>query len=497
MERRRIALAVGALTLLGFLVRVVHLRGSLWVDEMYSVNVAGRSWAGVLADRDQTPPLFVLILHAWMAVAGSSDVAVRIPSLAAGVATVPLVYAIARRTVPVRSALATTTLAALALYPIILSQEARAYSILTLASTAAAWLLLRWEECRTAARAAAYVAVAAAMLYSHVYAVFILAAHAAYLGLQRRSVRLRDSALLLGCVTLLFSAWLPRLASSTGRVAGHFWIQAPKPIDALWTAYILAGGWLPLAFLAGLAIWMGVRLLRTRTAAVRPPAVAKGAPGRQGPRPALLVVLWLVVPLVVPVAISFRYPIFTPRYMAPLAIPALVALVAWIETMPRPVVLRRAAIVCAALSVTASAAFGTLEDSRQDWTGTVHLIESNSPGQAVVLFNSGYCDSASSIDLSCSYERYATRSDIRLVPFFFEDRGSSEPVNQTTVLRLDPVVANTSQAWVVYTYPGDADHLIPQRLETLGFHKAGITQLRRIEVWEYTRTDANPLTPAP
>ena len=71
----------------------------LWLDEALSVNIA-RLPVGDMLDalrHDGHPPLYYLLLHAWMAVVGEGDTAVRALSGIIGVATLPLAYIAGRR----------------------------------------------------------------------------------------------------------------------------------------------------------------------------------------------------------------------------------------------------------------------------------------------------------------------------------------------------------------------------------------------------------------
>jgi len=54
-------------------------RSSLWLDEALSVNLAQLAPSELLEalGRDGHPPAYYLLLHAWMLVAGDSDLAVR------------------------------------------------------------------------------------------------------------------------------------------------------------------------------------------------------------------------------------------------------------------------------------------------------------------------------------------------------------------------------------------------------------------------------------
>src|SRR5689334_3793457 len=70
---------------------------SLWIDELFSVHWSQLDLPFLLGEGariETNPPAYYVFLHAWIAAFGSSEVAVRLPSVLASAATVPVVYAI-------------------------------------------------------------------------------------------------------------------------------------------------------------------------------------------------------------------------------------------------------------------------------------------------------------------------------------------------------------------------------------------------------------------
>lgn len=89
-------LAVVVLILLGFAARVWQLGAqSLWLDEALSVTFASEPLSRLfhtLTYRDLHPPLFYLVLHVWLNLAGRSEFAVRFVALFFGLPAVPATY---------------------------------------------------------------------------------------------------------------------------------------------------------------------------------------------------------------------------------------------------------------------------------------------------------------------------------------------------------------------------------------------------------------------
>ena len=99
---RRVTVAIGvavALVLAFSLVLRFWTTSDLWLDEALTVNIAKLPIHDLptYLKRDGAPPLFYVLLHFWMGIFGSSDLAVRSLSGVIGVITVPLAWLAGRR----------------------------------------------------------------------------------------------------------------------------------------------------------------------------------------------------------------------------------------------------------------------------------------------------------------------------------------------------------------------------------------------------------------
>lgn len=445
---------LAAILAVALAVRLVNLGApSFWVDEIYSLRVAMRDLGGVLADRDQTPPLYVLFLHFWIRLFGISEFAVRLPSVLFGTAAVAMVYPLARRFSDGRAALLATAIMALGIYHIATSQDARAYSLFLLLCLASAYTFLRLSDGFTWARGVWYVLVTTLMLYTHVFGLFFLLAQQAYVlatqdpmpWLSRRWVLLQAAA------GLLFLPWVGILVQRLGVVSSGFWIATPGFETLTWTAVVFAGSkWLAYAF-AALLVW--VALARWRHAAASP---------QHERRKLLFLGMWLAIPVLIPMLISQRIAIYTPRYALPAAVGLVVlASMAVMEVRSRSA-RRVVTLGVAGLALLACFGFfagGQMEDYKQGWREAVDVIEPAATPGATILFNTGYCDSSTDLDLQCAYEYYSNRPDLDLVPFL-----PSGPVRSADIPALDAVVANATQVWVIYGFVTDSEGVIKTRL---------------------------------
>jgi hypothetical protein len=170
--------------LIAFALRLHQLTyHSLWFDEAVSVHWAKQTVPRILEVgftlmEDRLPPLYYLTLKGWSALMGFGEFSVRLLSVFWGVLLVPTGCGITRRLLGRRPALATAMLTALNPFLVWYSQEARMYAPAVLFGTLAVWAFLQ-KIGRPTARArwlfsGLFVLFAAAGLYSHLYAGFLL-----------------------------------------------------------------------------------------------------------------------------------------------------------------------------------------------------------------------------------------------------------------------------------------------------------------------------------
>ncbi|MGN6371853.1 MAG: glycosyltransferase family 39 protein, partial [Solirubrobacteraceae bacterium] len=169
-----------AIVLLAALLRLATLgRQSLWFDEAFTpVHVIHDSLGATLhsiTQTENTPPLWYVLDWGVSRVLGDGAVALRLLSALAGIATVPVVWAIARRLGGARAALVAALLVAVNPLFVWYSQEARAYGLFVLTASLAMLCFLRALERPTAGRLGLFALSGSLALLSHYFAVFLLA----------------------------------------------------------------------------------------------------------------------------------------------------------------------------------------------------------------------------------------------------------------------------------------------------------------------------------
>ena len=161
---------------------------SLWYDETFTRAIVTAPsiadvWHGVKAT-EGSPPLYYLVTWGWAKLFGiHSDAALRATSGIAGAACAPVAFAALRRFTGDRVALASAALLAASPMLVWYALDARAYSLLVLLSLLSLWTLALVLEGPTASRRRwlAWALAAAAAVWTHYFAAFLVAAEVAVL----------------------------------------------------------------------------------------------------------------------------------------------------------------------------------------------------------------------------------------------------------------------------------------------------------------------------
>ena len=223
---RRTWLPLGAVTLLGAALRLPFLSlQSLWYDETFTLAVVEQDSLGKLWDQvrlsESTPPLYYAVTWAWERLVGStSDAALRAPGAIAGVLCVPAVYLAARRFAGQRAALGAAALTAVSPVLVSYSLNARAYPLLVLLGSLSLWAAGEALARREGRWLALWALLAAACLWTHYYAVFLVGAELALLLWRLPGARLRVAGA-AAAVAAAVAPLVPLLADQRDERASH------------------------------------------------------------------------------------------------------------------------------------------------------------------------------------------------------------------------------------------------------------------------------------
>ncbi len=240
---------MGLLALLAFsaFLRTRALDASLWIDEGISAGIASQPAGEIpgLLRQDGSPPAYYLLLHAWTELAGTSEAALRFPSLVFALLAIPGAlwagWSLFGRTAGWICAAAAAVLPFLTMH----AQEARMYALVALLSVLATASFVHAFALRRRRYVPAFAGLLALLLYTHYWALFFalgalagLAALVVSAAYEERRELVLDGALAFGFVAIAFGFWAPTFAFQLQHT-GAPW-SSPPPAAGLVAAVALA-----------------------------------------------------------------------------------------------------------------------------------------------------------------------------------------------------------------------------------------------------------------
>jgi len=193
-------------------------------------------------EHEANPPLYYVLLRAWMMCFGHGDLSVRALSLVLGLATIVLTYATARQRLGSTPSLFVAVLMAVSVTAIYYAQEVRAYAML-MALTALAMLLAeRWAvHGRTAAGRVGLTITLALLPLTHYYGIAPAAAVVLYVVIALRGRDRLWAIVVAGIAAMIFSiAWGPWLLKLQIDPRRHAWLQSSADDAAAQTVLRIA-----------------------------------------------------------------------------------------------------------------------------------------------------------------------------------------------------------------------------------------------------------------
>lgn len=192
------------------ILRLVNLNQSLWLDEAVQAITARESFSYIFQEiiGDFHPPLYHFLMHFWVGIFGSSEIALRMPSVLFGIGTVFVIYKI--------GGLLPALFLATAPFHIYYSQEARMYSQTAFFASLSMYFFINLEKSKK--NKYLYFLATILMLYSDYYGFLVLLAQMIYLAVKKKNKFIIYNLLF---IILCYLPWLPMLITQlkTGMLA--------------------------------------------------------------------------------------------------------------------------------------------------------------------------------------------------------------------------------------------------------------------------------------
>jgi hypothetical protein len=268
------------------------------------------------------------------------------------------------------------------------AQEARPYALYLLLSALATLALLRAVEAPTARRWVVYGVTSVLAVWTHLFMVFVVLAHAVALAVHPARERWTRRASLAVAAALL--AGVPIVVSLYFNLHRFGWMAGATPVRIGRLLEELSGDLGTPVLLAWLAAW-------TAGAAV---GLTSWRASRTAGWPALLILSVAIVPIALPTVLSLIRPMLVTRYaIAVLPALAILAVLGVAQLRLRPVVGAAAAVLLATNAVAVVAWYA--DRDRPDWrSATAYVLEQTQPGTRIVYFTRGPLDGGARYEYS-------------------------------------------------------------------------------------------------
>lgn len=290
--------------ILAFILRVINLNQSLWLDEATHVILSSKSIYSIIFERigDFHPPLSYLIFHFWIML-GTSEIWLRLLPVIFGVATVFVTFKIANKLFDKKIAFLSALFLTIAPYHIYYSQEVRMYSLAALLAAFSMWSLITYKRIW-------YILSSILLVLTHYMGIFLLIAQIIYLFWERKK-KIKDVAVDYVFIAIGFLFWLPLFLGQLlngvkadqylpgwGAVLSLSWIKA---IPLLLLKFSIGRINFDDKFIYGIVIVFVLTILGI--------IFYKALSSKRDTK---IIMLWLILPVLFTFLISFFIPMFQP-----------------------------------------------------------------------------------------------------------------------------------------------------------------------------------------
>lgn len=371
---------------LALFLRLINLNQSLWWDEAINVVYAKSNdfwwFISKYPIGDFHPPGWFAILWIWGHIFGFSEIAVRLPSVFFGVATVWLTYLLGKELFNRKAGLLASVFLAIAPLHVYYSQESRMYVFAAFSVTLSFYFLNRLTAKKKWA-GLGYALSLVTVLYSDYLAYFIIPAQIIYLLWVRKFNRV----VLIAVLTsgLAFLPWLSifPIQFKTGM---NFALDLP-----VWSKIV--GGSLKDLLLVPVKILFGKVTFQNQTLYAVAVFVTGAIFGslfffgfKKKDQSTKILLSWIFIPLILAFLISFFIPVLAYFRMI-FILPAVYLILAkGIENLPKKFAISAIVFICLVSLSSLLAYYLNPKFQREDWRGAVSFVSKNLDDRSIAIF---------------------------------------------------------------------------------------------------------------
>lgn len=229
----------------GFGIRILGLgTESIWYDEAVSIAASKLSLFEQIRwnfmESDNNPPLYYAILHFWVYIFGDSEFSSRLPSAIFGSCSILAIYAVGNLLFDRKTGLLAALILATSVFHVWFSQEARAYSLLTLLTLVSFYYFLKLMDApHDRVYTVAYIVSSVLLLYTHYYGLPVIVSQNIFCFTQflrnknAGRLEMKKWVRLQLILVIFFLPCLVLLVKSGSTIRESFWIAAPTIREVL------------------------------------------------------------------------------------------------------------------------------------------------------------------------------------------------------------------------------------------------------------------------
>ena len=376
VTRSHTSLLLALMTAAGACLRLWHLgTKSLWLDEGATVAIARASWRHFAwiwwHGEASLQTTYFLLMRGWIHL-GNGEAWLRLPSALFGIASIPLLYVVARKFMETAPALAAAALLAFSPTHVYYSQEARSYTLAILMVLLSTDFFVRAVERCQRRDWTLWMLISAVAFYCHDFTALVLVAQACSLLFKPQPARWRP---LLIRGSIIFLVALPGLTyvfRASPENLHFLWMPRPSFREFLHLAGFFGGNGVKLA-VSGV-LWIAGLVAIARSRRCDPDVFWRR----------MLIFLWAVLPALILAAVSLLQPMFLQRYVI-FSLPAMLLLAALGTEVLRKwkVGLVLVVLLC---GMSLPAIVRSYHKPREDWRNASNTVLANAGSDDAVVF---------------------------------------------------------------------------------------------------------------
>ena len=496
-KNKELLLIFFVILILGLFLRLYGItRESLWIDEGFSIGAARDIFKVMKSPTpidfinnyvDKNPPLYFIFLNLWMKLFGTSEFAVRFPSVIIGLMSIFMIYKLAELLFNKEAGLFASFFLAVTYIHVYYSQETRYYNLFVLLAIVSFYFLEKFFDKGEIKYAAGYMIFTAMLLYTHVHSIFLVLTQNVYFILlfifseefRKKTGYVKWLAIqfILG---LLYLPWVRILLIQISDMQKGGWLRVPNHYQLVNLFYLYAGSFIIL-----------ILFIMLIPLAIMKYSCEKGEFNWKNPfesidgysfnveifnsRKVLLPVLWLLIPIFLPYIYSrIRMPIFHFRYVIPASIPLYLLAAAGFSHLKSRGLKNIIVVIIFIISIFNLFTYSDLvrDTARERWRETVSYVENDARQGDLVVVSAGYC-------LDYIYNYYSKRKDIVKKPF--PAYSASPRASRDTIIIQDKDIGefreltkDSPRVWIVMSHSYDPNNFMIRILgetHNMVFHK--------------------------